>query len=86
MLPVGLSTVILYVPNVVWSAVLLLFEAVDFTSFALEGLTITTGLSFVYLTATLFFTDKWDMKKSLRFLLAGVCIFAFMAGMYALNA
>ena len=85
-LPVGLSTVILYVPNVVWSAVLLLFEAVDFTSFALEGLTITTGLSFVYLTATLFFTDKWDMKKSLRFLLAGVCIFAFVAGMYALNA
>ena len=84
-LPLGLSSVILYVPNVVWSAVLLLFEVADFTSFALEGLMITTGLTFVYWTATLFFTDKWNTKKSLRFLLGGVCIFAFVAGMVALN-
>ena len=85
-LPLGCSGVILYIPNVVWSAVLLLFEVADFTSFALEGVTITTGISFVYWMATLFFTDKWNMKKSMRFLLGCVCILAFVAGMYALNA
>ena len=76
---------ILYLPNVVWSAVLLLFEVVDFTSFALEGVAITSGLSLVYIASTLFFTDKWNLKKSLRFVLGGVCICAFVAGMVALN-
>ena len=84
-LPIGLSVGILYLPNIVWSAVLLLFEVVDFTSFALEGVAITSGLSLVYLLSTLFFTDKWNLKKSLRFVLGGVCIFAFVAGMVALN-
>jgi hypothetical protein len=84
-LPVGFATGILYLPNVLWSAVLLLFEAVDFTSFAIEGLAITSGLSLVYIAACLFFTDKWNLKKSLRFILALVCIFTFAVGMVALN-
>jgi competence protein ComEC len=84
-LPVGFATVILYLPNVLWSAVLLLFEAVDFTSFAIEGIAITSGLSLVYIAACLFFTDKWNLKKSLRFILALVCIFTFAVGMVALN-
>jgi hypothetical protein len=58
---------------------------VDFTAFAIEGLTITSGLVLVYIAACLFFTDKWNLKKSFRFLLAGVCIFAFVVGMAALN-
>jgi competence protein ComEC len=85
LLPIGVAAVILYLPNVLWSAVLLLFEVVDFTSFAIEGLAITSGLSLLYITATLFFTDKWNLKKSLRFILAGVCILAFVIGMVALN-
>ncbi len=84
-LPVGFAMGILYLPNVLWSAVLLLFEAVDFTSFAIEGLAITSGLSLVYIVACLFFTDKWNLKKSLRFILALVCIFTFAVGMVALN-
>ena len=79
------APVLLFVPNVIWSAVLLLFEVVDFTSFAIEGLVISTGLTLTYLVATLFFTDKWNMKKYLRLILGGVCIFAFVVGMVALN-
>ncbi len=84
-MPLGLATAVLYLPNVIWSAVLLLFEMVDFTSFALEGISITAGLSLVYIAATLFFTDKWNFKKTLRFALGGVCILAFAVGMVALN-
>ena len=85
LLPAGFASVILYLPNAIWSGVLLLFEVADFTSFAIEGVAITSGLSLVYITATLFFTDKWNMRKSFRFILAGVCIFAFVIGMVALN-
>lgn len=84
-MPLGLATAVLYLPNVIWSAVLLLFEVVDFTSFALEGVSISAGVSLVYIAATLFFTDKWNLKKSLRFTLGGVCILAFAIGMVALN-
>jgi hypothetical protein len=65
--------------------VLLVFEAVDFTSFALEGLTISAAATVLYLMSTLFFTDKWNLKKSFRFILGGVCILAFAATMAALN-
>lgn len=84
-LPLGLSFIALYLPNVIWSAVLLVFEAVDFTSFALEGLTISAAATVLYLMSTLFFTDKWNLKKSFRFILGGVCILAFTATMVALN-
>lgn len=84
-LPTGLEAVLLYLPNAVWSAVLLLFERFDFSSFALKGISISSGLSMVYIAVCLFFTDKWNLKKSTQFLLAGVCIFAFVAGMVALN-
>lgn len=85
LMPLGLATAVLYLPNVIWSAVLLLFEVVDFTSFALEGISISAGVSLVYIAATLFFTDKWNLKKSLRFTLGGACVLAFAIGMVALN-
>ena len=84
-LPTGLEVALLYLPNAVWSAVLLLFERFDFSSFALKGIKISSGMAMVYIAACLFFTDKWNLKKSTRFLLAGVCIFTFVAGMVALN-
>ena len=75
----------LYIPNLIWSAVLLLFELVDFTKFAIEGISISATMIAIYLTSTLFFTDKWNLKKSARWMLGGVCIFAFGVGMVALN-
>lgn len=85
MLPSGTAVVLLYIPNVIWSAVLILFEVVDFTSFSIEGVQITPALSLVYIAATLFFTDKWNVKKSFTLLIGGVCILAFAIGMVALN-
>lgn len=84
-LPLELAFVALYIPNVLWSAVMLLFEAVDFTSFALEGLAVSSGLIFVYFLAALFFTDKWNLKNSSRLILGFACILAFAIGMVALN-
>ena len=83
--PTAFSTVILYIPNLIWSTVLLLFETADFTKFAIEGLSVSVGVMIPYLFAILFFTDKWNVKKSFRFVLCGVCILAFGVGMVALN-
>jgi competence protein ComEC len=84
-LPVSCMAVVLYVPNMLWSAVLLLFEAADFTSFAIEGLQISVSVAVLYLLGILFCTDKWNVRKSLRFTLASVCFCAFVVGMIALN-
>ena len=84
-LPLTCSFVVLYVPNVLWSAVLLLFEMVDFTTFALEGLRISVSVAVLYILSVLFFTDKWNVNKWLRFALGAVCFCAFAIGMVALN-
>jgi len=84
-LPIHLAFVVLYVPNVIWSVVLLLFEVVDFTSFSIEGLKITSAATMLYITAALFFTDKWNMKKSFRLIFGMACIFMFGIAMVALN-
>ena len=84
-LPVDFAVVILYLPNVIWSTVLLLFEAVDFTSFCIEGLKITSAATVLYIAATLFFTDKWNMKKSYRLFCGIGFILAFGIAMVALN-
>ena len=84
-LPVDFAVVILYLPNVIWSTVLLLFEAVDFTSFCIEGLKITSAATVLYIAATLFFTDKWNMKKSYRLFCGIGFILVFGIAMVALN-
>ena len=62
-----------------------MFELADFTKFSIEGISISVPLIALYLTSTVFFTDKWNIKKSVRWILGGVCIFAFGVGMVALN-
>lgn len=84
-LPLSWSGVLLYVPNVLWSAITLLFEVADFTNFALAGCRISASVIVLYLLGVLFCTDKWNVWKGLRAMLAGVCICAFVIGMVALN-
>lgn len=84
-LPLSWAVVPLYVPNVMWSAITLLFEVADFTTFALEGYQISASVIILYLLGSLFCTDKWNVGKGLRTILAGVCICAFVVGMAALN-
>lgn len=83
--PLLCATTILYVPNVLWSFVLLLFEMVDFSSFAIRGLQISISSVLLYLLATLFFTDKWNIGRRVSLLLGVVCFCAFAIGMVALN-
>ena len=64
---------------------LLLFQTVDFSSFAIAELRIGLAAMLPYLFAWLFVTDKWNLKKSLCYTLAGVCILAFGIAMVGLN-
>ena len=85
-LPAVCSFVILFLPNAVWSALLLLFQTVDFSSFALSGLTVSAGACICYYAAWLFLTDKWNFDKKLKYLLSLGAFFGFVATMVALNA
>ena len=83
-LPVAISSVLLYLPSVVWATALLVFEAFDFSTFMLTG-NITIGSILCYYGGCLFLTDKWNMPKIYKRLFAMVCFLAFAITMYALN-
>ena len=85
LLPAAATSVVLYLPSVVWSAALLLFEGVDFSSFALTGWKISIGGSICYYFGWLFLTDKWNLPKIYKMLFSVACFLAFGITMYALN-
>ena len=85
LLPIGWASVILYVPNLFWSALLLLFQGVDFSSFAISGLKIGGACILPYFIGCLFCSDKWNFKKSFKRMLAIACFLAFAVGVYAMN-
>ena len=76
---------ILYVSNVVWTLLLLLFQTADFTNFAISGLRINVFAIIPYYAACLFITDKFNLSKSWKIPLFFVGVLAFVAGMVALN-
>lgn len=85
LLPIGFASVILYLPNAVWSLLLLLFQTLDFSSFAVQGLTLSAGALVAYYFGWIFCTDKFNLKKSFSYALVGVCFLAFAITMVALN-
>lgn len=81
----GVSGVILYLPNVVWSVLLLLFEAADFTSLSLSNFSWgASGATMWYATVAVL-SDKFNFKKRER--IFSFCLFfiAFVATMVAMN-
>ena len=66
MLPVSAASVVLYLPSMLWSAVLLVFEACDFSSFMIRGFSITAGGMICYYLACTFFSDKWNVTPRYR--------------------
>ncbi len=76
-LPVAWSGGLLYLPSVVWTALVLVFEVVDFSTFALTGIKLTLWACVCYSLALTFLSDKWNVPKgwrwSLFFLLAAGC-------------
>ena len=77
---------ILYVSNVVWSLLLLIFQTSDFTSFALSGLKISALSMIPYYAACLFISDKFNLKRPWKIFLFFIAFCAFVACMVALNA
>lgn len=77
-LPVSASVVVLYAPNVIWSFALLLFEAVDFSGFALTGWRVSLQSYICYYGGCLFLTDKWNFSAALRKIIAFAFFFAFI--------
>jgi hypothetical protein len=76
-LPIAWSAGVLYVPNVLWSLALLLFECVDFSSFALVGWSVGGAAQIAYYGGWLFATDKWNRNKIWGWSLAGGCFAVF---------
>ena len=83
--PVGLASMFLFLPNVVWSAVLLFFQMFDFSSFALSNLQLSVFGVVIYYAGCLFFTDKWNVKNSFSRVLAILCFLAFGISMVLMN-
>lgn len=77
--------VLLYCPSVFLSFILLLFEAVDFSSFALRGIRLSIGGMLCYYASFVFLTDKWNIPKALKGLLSVLCFLAFGVTVFALN-
>ncbi len=84
-LPIAWSGWILYAPSVAWSALLLLFQTVDFSSFSLSGLTIGTGGLICYYIGIAFLSDKFNLSKPTRWIMATLSLLAFGITVFALN-
>ncbi len=85
LLPSLLSAVLLYLPSVVWSAALLLFELMDFSGFVLSNVHISMGSIMCYYGGWIFLTDKWNMSRRYKIGLSLICFLTFGVTMYALN-
>ena len=72
-LPLFCSKFLLYVPSVIWSLTLFVFEIVDFSAFCIENVVLSVGSVGMYYIGLLFLTDKWNMGKKVKFLLVIVC-------------
>lgn len=84
LLPATASGVLLYVPSVVWSAVLLVFQTLDFSKGLINSVVLSGGALICYYGACLFLTDKWNASKAYKrfmffaFVLLFAVIFFFL--------
>lgn len=82
--PLSWSFVFLYLPDVLLSGVLLLFHTVDFSPSCIT-LTLDAGGLVCWYLALLFCTDKWNISKGAKIVIAVAFFLAFGATVYALN-
>ena len=84
-LPTSAIVIVLYLPSVVWSALLLVFQTVDFSTFALTGITLSAGGELCYYGGWQFLSDKWNLSENAKIALSTLCFSAFAVIMVALN-
>lgn len=85
LLPVAWSGVILYAPSVAWSALLLLFQTIDFSSYCIEGIIVPIGGLICYYLALSFVSDKWNVAKTVRFMSALACFVLAFCCVFIVN-
>lgn len=84
--PLIFSKILLFLPNVVLSKALLLFESVDFSSFSLSGVKLSLFSVLCYYVAALFCSDKFNFGKRGKAVVVLLCLSAFTLSMVAMNA
>ena len=81
----GWSIAILYLPNVILHVLLLLFEAIDFSKFAIGNIALTSGGIVCYYAALLFCSDKCNLSVKRRCALSVLFGLAFVFSTLFLN-
>ena len=81
----GVSTVILYLPNVVWSVLLLMFETADFTSLSLSNFAWGGSGAVTWYASVTILSDKFNLTKRERIFAFFLFFSAFVATMVAMN-
>lgn len=84
-LPLAVSGVLLFPLNAVWSALLLAFETMDFSTFCLENVALTGGGIVFYYLALTFLSDKWNLSKAARRFSCAFCFSVFFATVLLAN-
>lgn len=85
LLPLWCSSYLLYIPAMLFNALLLVFEVVDFSSFAFVGMQLSGASCVCYYGGIIFFTDKWNLSRHQRICLSGACFLAFAIILALLN-
>lgn len=84
-MPIAFAPILLYAPNVVWSLVLLLFEAVDFSAFTLTGIRLVSASKLLYYSGLIVGTDKLNIPLAWRRGISAAFLLAFFACVCAIN-
>ena len=84
-LPISWSVFLLYLPNLLWTAALLLFETVDLSTFILRVKTVPMSATIAYFLGCTFLSDKWNLTKKYRKWIALACFTCFALALLFAN-
>lgn len=84
-LPLSWSFVLLYLPNLLWTSALLLFEVADFSNFLFTAKEVPMVASIVYFVGFTFLSDKWNLPKKYKKGIAWACFMCFAVVLFAAN-
>lgn len=81
----ALEKVVLFLPNTVLSALMLVFQTLDFSKAVTEGLALSVGTVGVYYLWLLCFSDKWNITSRQKRFLIVLCGVAFAISLAVSN-
>ena len=85
LVPISWAAAILYLPNMLWTVLLLAFQTLDFSKLAITGVQINATMAVCYYILCLLSTDKFNLPFRIRKILIFLAVLAFGIAMYALN-